>query len=269
MSHQLSLLDMFSATSSPASASGVTHSAAPGGPTIDPSGPPASLVSPLALRAVTVGFPTQDTSGQFSTHCASPSDLSLQLASRLRAKTASLGSTLYRLTWKHRATPSGRLICALRASVLRISASDCIGWPTPTATNRPRSPETLEKCAAFRLRNANQKTVPIYLGEAAMLAGWATPTVTDSRRGTRPPRPQDTGVPLTQQVGGVTAIRFIPTVSGETPNGSSAVTEAAPVGDQLNPALSLWLQGLPREWGSSGAVAMRSMLRSRPDSSKR
>ena len=38
-------------------------------------------------------------------------------------------------------------------------------WPTPTSVNRVRDEETLAKCAAFRLRNANQKTVPLYLGE--------------------------------------------------------------------------------------------------------
>lgn len=48
-------------------------------------------------------------------------------------------------------------------------------WPTATALNRPRSPETMEKCAAFRKRNANQNTVPIYLEEVAIQ--WETPSV--------------------------------------------------------------------------------------------
>jgi hypothetical protein len=38
-------------------------------------------------------------------------------------------------------------------------------WPTPTAVHRVRDLETLEKCAAFRKRNANQNTVPLYLAE--------------------------------------------------------------------------------------------------------
>ncbi|WP_016745579.1 hypothetical protein [Rhizorhabdus wittichii] len=42
-------------------------------------------------------------------------------------------------------------------------------WPTPCAVDRPRSEETLAKCAAFRKRNANQNTVPLYLGEVAQL----------------------------------------------------------------------------------------------------
>lgn len=53
-------------------------------------------------------------------------------------------------------------------------------WPTPTALDRPRSPETLDKCAAFRKANANQDTVPLYLGEVAIshaaLSGHLDPT---------------------------------------------------------------------------------------------
>jgi hypothetical protein len=46
-------------------------------------------------------------------------------------------------------------------------------WPGPDATNRVRDAETLAKCAEFRLRNAGQKTVPLYLAEVA--ANWAGP----------------------------------------------------------------------------------------------
>lgn len=36
-------------------------------------------------------------------------------------------------------------------------------WPTPTAMNRPRSEETLEKARAVRKEKAGQNTVPLYL----------------------------------------------------------------------------------------------------------
>ena len=50
-------------------------------------------------------------------------------------------------------------------------------WPTPTATHRVRDEETLAKCAAFRKRNANQNTVPLYLAEVATnSAGSSVPT---------------------------------------------------------------------------------------------
>lgn len=48
-------------------------------------------------------------------------------------------------------------------------------WPTPTAQNRVRDEETLQKCLAFRKANANQNTVPLYLQET--VNQWATPTI--------------------------------------------------------------------------------------------
>ena len=45
---------------------------------------------------------------------------------------------------------------------------DAANWPTATATNRVRNEETLAKCAAFRKRNANQNTVPLYLEEVVL-----------------------------------------------------------------------------------------------------
>lgn len=50
-------------------------------------------------------------------------------------------------------------------------------WPTATATERPRSDETMAKSAAYRKRKAGQTTVPLYLGEAAAL--WPTPASRD------------------------------------------------------------------------------------------
>lgn len=56
-------------------------------------------------------------------------------------------------------------------------ASQSANWPTPTALDRPRNDETLAKSAAFRKRNANQNTVPLYLREVAQK--WSTPSVAD------------------------------------------------------------------------------------------
>lgn len=60
-----------------------------------------------------------------------------------------------------------------------------VNWPGPDATNRVRDEETLAKCAAFRLRNAGQKTVPLYLAEVAQQ--WEAPSVavTEGSRMTR------------------------------------------------------------------------------------
>ncbi len=64
-----------------------------------------------------------------------------------------------------------------------ICGIDTGSWPTPTAANRVRDAETLAKCAAFRKRNANQNTVPLYLEEVVRNTVWPTPTVNDSRGG--------------------------------------------------------------------------------------
>ena len=73
------------------------------------------------------------------------------------------------------------------------SGGGALGWPTPTALDRPRTPETMAKSAVFRKRNANQNTVPLYLGEVAQ--NWATPTATE-RSGINPNTGQGAGLNL-------------------------------------------------------------------------
>ena len=69
---------------------------------------------------------------------------------------------------------------ALRETIRKGSPQDMTaapqlsGWGTPASIDRPRTPETMEKCAAFRKRNANQNSVPLYIGDQAQLAGWGT-----------------------------------------------------------------------------------------------
>jgi hypothetical protein len=53
-------------------------------------------------------------------------------------------------------------------SLTTVVVKDAANWPTATATNRVRNEETLAKCAAFRKRNANQNTVPLYLEEVVL-----------------------------------------------------------------------------------------------------
>jgi len=74
-----------------------------------------------------------------------------------------------------------------RTSAPVTSASGSSSWPTATAVNRVRDAETLAKCAAFRKRNANQNTVPLYLGEVA--ENWRTPGAAMALHG--PMSPED------------------------------------------------------------------------------
>lgn len=124
-----------SSTSSPASASGPTPSVRPDGPMTVPSGQQVARASLSPRQARAADLMTSGTSGQHSTGSQASVDLTSSLASRYRARTALLGSTLYRLTWKPRATPLGRSIPAQRGSVRPRSASAFTGWPTPRVGN--------------------------------------------------------------------------------------------------------------------------------------
>lgn len=56
-------------------------------------------------------------------------------------------------------------------------------WPTPTAMNRPRNDETLEKCRATRKAKAGQNTVPLYLEDVASRLSLPAPaTSTDGEK---------------------------------------------------------------------------------------
>ena len=267
------------ATSSPASGSGTTRSALPAGLRIVPSGPAPVRANLSARQAKEVGSLMSGTYGPRSSISSESAGLQRSLASRLRARTASAGSILFRLTWKERATPSGRQICALRASALRISDSASGSWPTPTSSmvtvgdviqamtagnsaDRPSyeeanrffapwpSPQSRDhKGASLPGNDLTHNSRP--LNEVARLASWVTPTAQDHSRGSLPPRPHDTGVPLSQMAA---------LASGPTRTGSPAETGKP---GQLNPAHSRWLMALPPAWDACAPTATRSS-RKRP-----
>ena len=120
-------------TSLPVSASGASPCAEQDGQMIAKSGLDHAHANLSARQAKERGLLTSGTYGPPSSTSSSSAALQSSLASRLRQRTASLGSTLYKLTWKERVTPAGRRICALRASVPRTGGSVYYGWPTPTS----------------------------------------------------------------------------------------------------------------------------------------
>ena len=125
-------------TSSPESAVGAWPSDSPAGLMNDLCGPDHAPANLSAQQAQAQGLLTSGIYGPTSTTSSASADLQLCLASRLRAQLASAGSTLYALTWKERATPLGRPICALRASAPRTSDSVSTGWPTPCTQDGPK-----------------------------------------------------------------------------------------------------------------------------------
>ncbi len=181
MSDQMNLLDLLSATSSQALASGHTPFAKQDGQTTDPSGQDLARANLSARQAKEQGLMMSGTCGQHSTTSSASAALTSSLVSKLRAKTASVGSTLYTLTWKQRATPAGRSISALRASARRTSASASgglgHGWATPTTRDHKDS-GNLETSMYRQSGQLRDDTVP----RQAWMAGWTTPIVQDSKQ---------------------------------------------------------------------------------------
>jgi len=295
MSTQATCAVSRSATSSPASVSGLSPFGVPAGQMIDLFGPVPVLANLSARQALELGLRTQGTSGQLLPGSSSSARLQSSLESRLRARLSSLGSTLYTLTWKPWTTPSGPSRFRLRASVRRTSETDYSGWPTVTAadasrgakdarawdTGRPLNqivalsgwPTPMAGTPAQNGNNAagnndsSRKTVDVVSLHAS---SWATPSARDWKSAAATPEflagrlEQGRGKPLSEQA--FTLIESQParlTVSGEMLTGSFAGMAS---GGQLNPEHSRWLMALPPVWDACAPTETPSMLKRRRNS---
>jgi hypothetical protein len=161
-----------SATSLLALACGATPSDRPAGPTTDLFGPVPVRANLSARQAKALGLMTSGTCGQPSTTSSKSARLQSSLVSKLQAKTQTLGSTLYTLTWKPWVTPSGRSRSRLRASVRRTSETGFIGWVTPAARDWKDTPGMVAQ------RDGKDRLDQ--LPRLAYLASWPTPKATDT-----------------------------------------------------------------------------------------
>ena len=163
MSFPMTLPGLRNATFLLASAFGPSPCVAPDGLTTEKHGPAPAPASLSARQAKAAGSLTSGTFGQRSTISSASAALQSSLASRLQARTATLGSTLFKLTWKVRVTPAGRSFFLLRASARPIFATVNGSWPTPTTRDWKDGAEC--------------PNVPVnaLLGRAVWLASWGTP----------------------------------------------------------------------------------------------
>ena len=172
---QTILKDTPNATSSPESASGVTHCDELNGQMIDLFGQVVARANHSAPQAPKKARPMIVTSGQSGLISSASADLELSLVNKLKRQLTTDGSILFNLIWKEKTTPAGRSVYRLRASGRRISDNDCGSWRTPAASD----PIGGVKDIMELIRN-KAPSPQLKLRDQAPLASWPTPQTMDT-----------------------------------------------------------------------------------------
>lgn len=168
---------MDSATFSQELASGRTPSVATTGENAIAFGRALAPANLSARQASSLGLTTSGTYGPLGSTSLRSDALQSSLASKLQAR--SRGSILYATTWKARVTPSGRPICALRASPWKIGskARNTNGFCGPyTIAPTPWLPQNY-LILPLSLAETLARMTATTSGSDSILSGWPSPTV--------------------------------------------------------------------------------------------
>jgi len=171
--------------------SGLPPSEEPDGPTTDQCGRAVVLASLSHRQAKEQGLTTSGTYGQRSSTSFSTASHPeyRSLVSRLQARTALLGSTLFKMTWKGRDTPSGRSISALRALAPRTSGKGSSSLPNPAESSwvTPSTRDHKDSPGMSVIATNPDGTERIRLDQLprqAQLTSWPTPDTANVSDGT-------------------------------------------------------------------------------------
>ena len=269
MFHQMTFESFDSATSSPASADGATPHDSQDGQTIASCGPARPRANHSRSQAKAKPRLTIGTCGPTCFGSSVPDGPLSSWESRLRRRLARTGSTESLLTWKASATPAGRSLSRLVPSTRPTDGIDFGSWPTPTSRDwkdgsycpnvpvngllgRAVWPTPTAQEYGTNQGGSSGRTGPVRGSVSTLVrASWATPTAVDGRRGLTT-RPQDTGLPLPQQLGAMLG-------------GLLAQTEKP---GALNPQFVCWLMGYATEWENCAGMVTPSSRKPQPRSSK-
>ena len=273
--------DTPSVTFSLASEAGPSPWHLPDGRVIAPSGLAAALASLSARQVAAMGLQISGIYGPLGSTSSASAALASSLASKLRQQLGTAGSTLFRQTWKAKATPAGRQYWAHIASAHRTSDSGFTSWPTPIVNDTTgsthcysgKNPDgsrrvalklpgaALAACPTPVHHNAKQMGYPaeftratLQLGTLAFLASWPTPAASDEK-----PRGSflDGAIQRRLEIGKQISLSMI---AGAAQPGSPVSTEKR---GSLNPALSRWLMGYPPAWCDSAPTETPSSRKRR------
>lgn len=268
---------------------GRTPSDAPDGLTSAQFGQALAPANLSHRQAKAMGLETSGIYGLRSSTSSRSAALKSFAESRLRQRTAMLGSTLYRLIWKDWVTPSGRSFSLLRASAVRAKGTEFggSGWTTPSASDSHRGgtgitddmtgsslvqqaplaawPTPKTKTGGPNSNREARGAGGADLQEAAQWAGWPTATVSDAR---------SSGA---RGYGGnefMTLTDAAKTAGWPTPQANDAEKRGTPTQTEGSqsclptavPALAGWTMPAARDWRDTpGMTAERSDEKSRTD----